>query len=188
MNSVDHRTLIKIYDTHRVFWWVCALVLIVNLGVYFFYVRKGVSEIGRLQDAYRSKRTEMAALTRKQSENRILVASRQALDRFWNTIGPKDHFPDQVRKLKHLTETRRLAVERIAFTPQRLDSLGLWRYETLLTARGAYGQLKGLLADIQNLEGLFCLENFSLNREKPGAPITMKAKVIVYLSETGPEA
>lgn len=185
MNSVDHRTLIKIYDTHRIFWWVSGILLLVNLGVYFLHVRNGSSEIGRLQDAYRNKRTEMAVLTRKQVENRKLVESKQALDRFWSTIGPKDHFPDQVRKLKHLTETRRLTVERIAFTPQRLDSLELWRYETLLTARGAYGQLKGLLADIQNLEGLFCLENFSLNREKPGAQITMKAKVIVYLSETG---
>jgi hypothetical protein len=63
-----------------------------------------------------------------------------------------------------------------------MDQYGVWRFETLLTARGEYEPLKGLLADIQGLDGLFCLEGFSLTREKPDAPVTMKAKVTIYLA------
>lgn len=184
---MDSRILMKIYHANPIFWSICALLLVANMAVYFLYVRNGSAEISRLQEAYRSQRTEMAAWSKKQTEARRLTESIEAVEGFWGAIGPKDHFPDQVRKLKRLTESRQLTVERIAFSPQRLEKMGLWRYETVVSARGEYGQLKGLLADIQNLEGLFCIEAFSMLREKPDAPVSMKAKVILYLTEKGPE-
>ncbi|MFZ7126613.1 MAG: hypothetical protein ACOWWM_10725 [Desulfobacterales bacterium] len=181
---MDTRPLIKFINANKTFWTFCGLLLLVNIAVYFLYVRNGSEAISRLQYSYRTQRKQMAEQFRAQAENQAYAKAVEAIDRFWGGVGSRDQFPEQVRKLKSLTESRQLTVDRIAFSPTELKEQGVWRYETLLTARGGYGQLKGLLADIQDLEGLFCLETFSMTRDRAGEPITMKAKVAIYLTES----
>lgn len=180
---MDSKQLSKIIHQHRGFVILCALLLVFNLIAYGFFVRNGAKDISRYQEAYRTKRTELATAVQNQTQRRHRLEAIANLKAFWQLVGPKNHFPDHVRQLKRLTENRPLTVDRISFAPQRLNDYGVWRYEASLTASGTYGELKRLLADIQNLEGLFCIESLSLSREKPDGPIGMKARIGLYLTE-----
>lgn len=180
MNSEQ---LSKIIRQHRGFVLLCLLLVVFNLIGYVLFVQNGAKDISRYQETYRTKRTELATAVQEQTNQRHQLEAIANLKAFWQLVGPKNHFPDHVRQLKRLTEDRPLTVDRISFTPQQLNTDGVWRYEALLTANGSYGQLKRLLADIQNLEGLFCIESLTMSREKPDGPIVMKARISLYLTE-----
>lgn len=180
---MDIRSLLQWIRGHRPLWMVWCGLLLINLAGYLLFIRNEASDIRRLQTSYQQHRREMATQLRARTRHQQWVATNDALTAFWGAIGPESHFPERLRQFKNLADASPLEIDRLAFTPKRLEALGVWRYETPLTARGDYGQIKRLLADIQNLEGLFCLDTLALTQAANGGPAMLKAKVTIYLTD-----
>ncbi len=75
-----------------------------------------------------------------------------------------------------------LPLEKMSFSPERDDSLGLVKYTTSFSVKGSYSKLRALLADIQNSQRLFCIEQLSFaNQAGERGSVTLKLRIATYL-------
>jgi len=72
------------------------------------------------------------------------------------------------------------SINKLTFTPDKTSTLSLWKYVTSFKVTGEYAKLKTLLADIQNLPDLFCIENLTLKSEKDKNLVDMTLRIATY--------
>jgi hypothetical protein len=67
------------------------------------------------------------------------------------------------------------------FKPSTVDILPLFKYTTHFNVTTTYPRLKGLLADVQEAPGLFCIEELSVeNQSKDSESVVLSLTIAMY--------
>lgn len=171
----------KIFFRYRFFWAACCLVLIANIAFYVFFIRGEKSRIDELHQQYLMIRAREARATIKGNGSTAhFLKVRADLKKFVDMLPPVVTVADKVRELHAVLGKHNFTVNEMTFRPDKTSTFSLWKYTTSFTVAGSYSELKDLLADIQNLRGLFCIESLSLNRPRGEAQIDMTLSIATY--------
>lgn len=177
---MDFNRLIKALHFSRFFWGVCSILLILNIVFYAVFIKNQRNKIEEMQETYSAKR---GSTLHKGGAANATQNAREALAMFKDKLAPKAAFAEKFKRLNELLEKHGLPVSGMSLSPanQPEGPLQLWKYTASFTVTGPYGQLKRLLADIQNLKDLFCIESLSLeNRSKDRPDVEMRLEVASY--------
>ena len=157
------------------------MVLIANVGFYVLVVRGDRNRIDELYDQYIKIRKRDTQAVKKGNDSTSQYFEVQAdLKKFVDMLPPVVTVADKARELNAVLGKHNFSVNKMTFRPDKTSTFSLWKYTTSFTVTGKYSELKDLLADIQNLRGLFCIENLTLNRPKDSEHIDMTLSIATY--------
>jgi Tfp pilus assembly protein PilO len=176
---MQKETWIKLFRYHRIS-WICIITLfIVNLIFYAVVTRNQKNEIDTLNDTYANKRKIEAVDKNDKSWQYTLI--NKDLHSFKEYLPTTSSFAESVRELNTVLYKHGLSVSSMIFKPEKTDHLDLWKYTTSFKMSGTYKRLRNMLSDIQNLPGLFCIEDVSLlNRSKQNEDVEMSLTISTY--------
>jgi type IV pilus assembly protein PilO len=177
---MDLNRLIRALHFSRLFWGVCGVLLMLNLLFYGFFVKDQRNRIREMEKTYMAKR---AMTLQKENGSARFLKVKGDLDLFKERLTPRADFSDKIKVLNQLLDDHGLPVKGMTYTPasQAEGPLALWKYTSSFSVTGNYGQLRRLLADIQNAEALFCIEGLSFEGpSKDRADVEMKLKIASY--------
>ena len=157
------------------------MVLIANVAFYLLMVRPERKRIHELHDQYIKirKRDAQPAKKGKHSTAQYLEVKAD-LKKFVDMLPPVVTVADKARELNAVLDKHHFSINKMTFRPDKTSTFSLWKYTTSFTVTGSYSQLKNLLADIQNLRGLFCIENLILSRQKDNDRVDMTLSIATY--------
>lgn len=180
---MEYRRFAQALRANRLFWLICGGLLILNLLFYIGFIKRQEGRIHQLQRVYTEKRGAKVPARDVRVES-YLKAGEDVLA-FRENLQVKTSFAESVKELYDLLRKRDLGVVKMTYQPEPVEALGgVWKYSTSFTVTGAYANLKGLLADIQNSPSLFCIENLSFtNKSKDAEQIDMGLKIGMYFKE-----
>ena len=176
---MQKETWINLFRYHRMP-WICIITLfIVNLIFYAVVIRSQKNEIDTLRDVYVNKR-KLEDVNKKDQTLQYALINKD-LHSFKEHLPTTSSFAESVRELNSVLYKHGLSVSSMVFKPKKTDHLDLWQYTTSFKMNGTYKRLKNMLSDIQNLPGLFCIEDFSLlNRSKKNENVEMSLTIATY--------
>jgi Tfp pilus assembly protein PilO len=164
---------------NRFLWASCILILLFNLGYYAIHVQRQKDEIKKLQIIYSQKRNPGQGYPGQEFAS--YMVAQLDLNIFRAKLPPKEKFVVLVKELNELLHRHGLDAGRMAFRPEEVASLKLWKYTSTFGVSGTYTQLKGFIADLQNSPSLFSLDNLSfLNRSNDGERVDMTLQISTY--------
>jgi hypothetical protein len=150
-----------------------------NIFFHAFFSTAWRSRVGELQDLYAQKR-ELKATGRDETAAGYLKA-REDIRAFMDRVPDKAAFTDRVRELNDILDRHGLSVDKMIFKPSTVDILPLSKYTTQFKVTATYPGLKGLLADIQEAPGLFCIEELSVeNQSKDRESVALSLGIAMY--------
>ncbi|UCD91104.1 MAG: type 4a pilus biogenesis protein PilO [Desulfobacterales bacterium] len=171
----------KIFFQYRFFWIACCLVLLVNVVFYIFIIRMERRKVVALHHQYiKIRARDTQSFKRVDKSTAPYLKVRKDLKTFVDMLPPVVTVADKVRELNAVLDKHRFSVNRMTFSPDKTSPFSLWKYTTSFTVSGNYSELKNLLADIQNLRGLFCIESLTLNRPRGNDRIDMTLSIATY--------
>ena len=166
---------------YKFFWTACCLVLIANVAGYMTIIRSQRNKIDELHNQYVKIRRQNVPPTQKGDDTTAqYLKVKGDVKTFVDMLPPVVTVADKVRELNAALGKHNFSVDKMTFRPIRTSTLSLWKYTTAFTVTGKYSELKVLLADIQNLRGLFCIEKLILNRSKDQERISMTLGIATY--------
>ncbi len=164
---------------NRFFWAICILILLFNLGYYEVHVQKQKDEIKKLQVTYSLKRNPGNGYPGPEFAS--YMVAQLDLGIFRAKLPPKEKFVELVKELNELLQQHGLDANQMAFRPEEVAPMKLWKYTSKFDVSGRYEQLKGFIADLQNSSSLFSLDNLSLfNRSNDGERVDMTLQISTY--------
>lgn len=171
----------KIFFRYRFLWVACCLVLIANITFYVFVIRGERNKIDELHDQYLKIRMRDAQPLKKGNNSTAhYLEIKEDLKKFVNMLPPVVTVADKVRELNAVLGKHNFSVNEMTFRPDKTSTFSLWKYTTSFTVAGSYSELKDLLAAIQSLRGLFCIESLTLSRPKGNAQVDMTLSIAAY--------
>jgi heme exporter protein D len=166
---------------YRYVWAACCLVLIANIVFYVFFVRDERHQLNDLHQQYLNIRAREARLVKKGNGTTAhYIKVKNDLKQFVEMLPPVVTVADKVRELNAVLDKHHFSVNDMTFRPDKTSPFSLWKYATSFTVAGSYPELKNLLADIQNLDGLFCIESLVLNLPKGSTQVDMTLNIATY--------
>ena len=172
-------TWLHLFQYHRISWICIIAVLIVNLIFYAFATRNQKNKIDTLNNAYVNKRKIEAVNKNDESWKYTLI--NKDLHSFKEYLPTTSSFAESVRDLNRVLYKHGLSISSMIFKPEKTNHLDLWKYTTSFKTRGTYKRLRSMLSDIQNLPGLFCIEDVSLlNHSKKIEDVEMSLTIATY--------
>ncbi|MCD6272794.1 MAG: type 4a pilus biogenesis protein PilO [Deltaproteobacteria bacterium] len=152
------------------------VITLFNFILYLSLIRNQEKQIRELQQAYIEQRKTVEENINDKTQQ--YFAAQKSILSFKEHLPETSEFAGRVKELNTVLHKHGLSISRMIFKPTKIDNLSLWKYTTSITVSGKYRRLKSLLANIQNLPGLFCIENISFKnrsekREKVDMSITM---------------
>ena len=179
--KMNKEQLKKILFRYRIFWAACGLVLLANVVFYVFIVRGERHQIDELHQQYMTIRArEAQSLKKGNGSTAHYFEVKKGLEKFVEMLPPVVTVADKVRELNAVLGKHNFSVNNMTFRPDKTSLFSLWKYTTSFTVAGSYAELKDLLADIQNLRGLFCIESLLLNRPKGNTQVDMTLNIATY--------
>ena len=181
MERMDKDQLKKLFFRYRFFWAACCLVLMANVAFYLFIVRGERHRLDKLHQQYLTIRTQEAQLIKNGNGSAAhYLEVRNDLEKFVDMLPPVVTVADKVRELNAVLGKHNFSVNNMTFRPDKTSPFSLWKYTTSFTVTGSYSELKDLLAGIQNLRGLFCIESLMLSRSKGNTQVDMTLSIATY--------
>lgn len=173
--------LIAVFRLRKIFVGICLGILLFNLLFYFGFIKNQQKKIDKLQTLYLSDRKKITKPSKKNDKMEKYIHAKESLQVFVGKLPYKFAFTNKVKVLNEMIARHGLSVDRMTFSPQKIEVLSIWRYATIFTVNGQYGKLKSLLADIQNSPDLFCIEDLSFqNKSKTMEQVSMNLKISTY--------
>lgn len=171
----------KILLRYKFLWAACGLILIANITFYVFIIREERNQIDKLHQQYLQIRARDARPIKKGNNSTAhYIEIKEDLKKFVDMLPPVVTVADKVRELYAVLGKHNFSVNEMTFRPDKTSTFSLWKYTTSFTVAGSYSELKDLLADIQNLRGLFCIESLTLSRPKESAQVDMTLSIATY--------
>lgn len=182
MNRIMNKNqLKKILFRYRFFGAACCLVLIANVAFYIFIIKGERRKVDALHHQYiKIRARDTQSFKKGDNSTAQYLEVKKDLNKFVDMLPPVVTVADKVRELNAVLDKHHFSVNRMTFSPDKTSPFSLWKYTTLFTVSGNYSELKNLLADIQNLRGLFCIESLMLNRPKGNDQIDMTLSIATY--------
>ena len=181
MERMNKDQLKKAFFRYRFYWAACCVVLLANILFYAFIVREERHQIADLHQQYLNIRTREAQSIKKGNGSTAhYLEVKKDLNKFVEMLPSVVTVADKVRELDAVLGKHNFSVNNMTFRPDKMSPLPLWKYTTSFTVAGSYSELKDLLADIQNLRGLFCIESLTLSRPIDKAQIDMTLGIATY--------
>lgn len=166
---------------YKFFWLACCLILAANLAGYIVVVRGQRNKIDEFHNQYIKIRKLSTQSSKKYRESTgIYLKAKNDLNRFTDLLPAVVHIADKARELNAVLDKHDFSISKLTFTPDKTNALSLWKYTTSFRVTGEYAKLKTLLAEIQNLPGLFCIENLNLKSEKDKNLVNMTFRIATY--------
>jgi len=176
---MEKESLLNLFQYNRIFWSCIITLLIINLVFYVFITKRHKNEISTLKDSYIKKRKLETVNKNDKSWQHTLI--NKDLHSFKEYLPTTSSFAESVRELNKVLYKHGLSISNMIFKPEKTDHLDLWKYTTSFKINGTYKRLRSMLSDIQNLSGLFCIEQLSLlNRSKKKENVEMSLKIATY--------
>ena len=179
---MHHWYIPYILKNYKFFSALIIVVILLNFILYLSLIRNQKKQIAELQQTYLEQR--------KEGEVKISDKTEQYLETQKNIMTFKEHLPElsefagRVKELNTVLHKSRLSISKMIFKPTKIDNLFLWKYTTAITVSGKYTKLKRLLANIQNLQGLFCIEKISFkNCSKKKKQVDMLITISIYFKK-----
>jgi Tfp pilus assembly protein PilO len=149
----------------QLLWGLCLLLLLLNVGFYFFFIRGQHQQIRDLQARYSRQRAELARFSKTFGGGELYAKRLAVLEAFQDHLPQKIAFTEKAAEIEALLKKNGLRVEKMSFTPSEAKELGLWKYTTSLAVNGPYASLKAFLADLQNSPSLFAIEKLGFQND-----------------------
>jgi Tfp pilus assembly protein PilO len=166
---------------YKFFWIACCLVLVANFAGYLLVIRNQRDNIDELHHKYIKIRKQSTQSVKKFEETTLQYLNvKKDLNTFTKMLPPVVTIADKARELATVIGKHNFTVNKMTFKPDKTSTLSLWKYTTSFKITGKYPELKVLLADIQNMPGLFCIENLVLNRIKEKELVDMTLRISTY--------
>jgi hypothetical protein len=163
----------------RLLWSACLILLAGNIVFYSFFSKDWGSRVNELQAIYAQKRGLRNTVGDDAAAG--YTKSREDIRTFMDRLPEKATFTDRVRELNDILDRHGLSVEKMSFKPSIVDILPLSKYTTHFKVIATYLRLKGLLADIQEAPGLFCIEELSVeNQSKDMESVVLSIGIAMY--------
>lgn len=163
----------------RFLWCVCLILLAGNIFFHVFYATAWRGRIDVLQAFYAQKRALKATGGDETAVG--YLKAREDIRAFMDRVPEKAAFTDRVRDLSDILDRHGLSVEKMTFKPSTVDILPLSKYTTYFKVTASYPRLKGLLADIQEAPGLFCIEDLSFeNQSRDRENLVLSLGIAMY--------
>lgn len=175
--------LSDIIKSHRLFWVICGVLLLLNLVFYLSYVTTESHRIAQLQTRFQAERKKVSSLRKQEAaidHHKALQASWQAFEK---SLPGKIQSPERIEQLKQLLGQYRLATDDLAFRSEPVSGADLVRFTTALRASGAYGDVKRFIGALQGMQGLFCIRQLELQQVETGGRLEMSMELSAYFSE-----
>ena len=177
--NISVKGMIKAVPFGRLLWSACLVLLVGNIAFYAFFSKGWESRASELQAIYVQKRGFTA--TGGDDATAGYLKAREDIRTFMDRLPDKATFTDRVRALNDILDSHGLSVEKMSFKPSTVDTLPLSKYTTHFKVTGTYPRLKGLLADIQEAPGLFCIEELSVeNQSKDMEKVVLSIRIATY--------
>jgi Tfp pilus assembly protein PilO len=171
--------ILYILKNHKFFCGSVIIVLLLNSVLYLSLIKNQKEEISTLQQVYSQKRR--AGRSSPDYKISQYLAIRESILTFKEYIPEVSEFAESIKELDTVLHEPGLLAGKRIFKPTRIDTLSLWKYSTSFSVKGKYSNLKSLLANIQNLPGLFCIEKLALqNRSKKTEQMEMTLTIATY--------
>lgn len=181
MVRMNKDQLKKMFLRYRFFWAACCLVLMANVVFYVFMVRGERHQLDALHQQYLKIRAREARSVKKGNGSTAhYLEVKNDLKKFVDMLPPVVTVADKVRELNAVIGKHNFSVNNMTFRPDKTSPFSLWKYTTSFTVAGSYAELKDLLADIQNLRGLFCIESLVLSRPKDNSQVDLTLNIATY--------
>ncbi len=172
--------LIIILIRYKYLFGISVLVIMINVFLFFSIIKEQEKTILGLQEKYSSIRRMNTSPAGTNSKAEYYFKIKEAIVFFYKMLPSMNSVSDRIITLNEVLGKYKLPPEKIVFTPDKDKKNGLWKYSTSFTVRGQYSSVKSLLAEIQNLPGLFCINNISLKHSKDNRNIDMTLHIATY--------
>ena len=177
---MHNRCILYILKNYKIFCGSAIIILLLNCVLYLSLIKKQKEEISEFQQVYSQKRKTGRS---SPDYNKIgqYLAIRESIRTFKEYIPEASEFAESIKELDTVLHEPGLVTGKRIFKPTRIDTLSLWKYSTSFSVKGKYSKLKSLLANIQNLPGLFCIEKLALqNRSEKTEQVEMTLTISTY--------
>ena len=155
------------------------VVIFFNFILYLSLIRNQEKQIAEFQQTYLEQRK--AVKVRISDKTKQYLAAQKSTLTFKENLPETSEFAGRVKELNTVLHKSGLSISKMIFKPTKIDNLSLWKYTTAITVSGKYSKLKSLLANIQNLQALFCIEKISFkNCSKNKEQIDMLITISTY--------
>jgi hypothetical protein len=179
MSDISVKGFITAVPFGRFLWSACLILLAGNIFFHAFFSTAWRSRVGELQDLYVQRRAVKATGGGETAAG--YLKAREDIGAFMDRVPEKAAFTDRVRELNDILDRHGFSVEKMAFKPSTVDILPLSRYTTRFKVTATYPRLKGLLADIQEAPGLFCIEDLSVeNQSRDSKSVVLSLGIAMY--------
>jgi len=170
----------KYISKHKVFWGVCGMILAANLLFYAFVISRQKTMIADLQEKYSNNRKIGGMESNGKNPLLELKMAQQSWHTFIETLPQMSMVTYGTKELKKIISTYGSSSNKLVFKPEKVDSLGLWKYSIEISVIGTYKNVRLLLADVQNSPTLFCIEKLSMKQAKQEGSVNLKLGIATY--------
>jgi len=163
---------------------VCAALNLVLLVALQGFLSPAITSVERdmikLQADVRSLGAGGVAL----SPDRLYAKAGEDIERVRSLIPAREKLSGLVLDIGKLAEEAGLAIERISYDPEKLESHALLSYSLSFTVNGSYRQLKKFVHLLEVSRRLIVLDSISLVEGGKGAGISMRLKITTFFKES----
>lgn len=174
-----HSRYANIFRFNKMFWWVICLLLILNVVFFMAFRKRQINRINELHGIYNEKRSPQAVQKEGNGQD-LFVQARDDIKFFIEGLPERKDFTETTAELFDIFKQYQIDIGQTVYKPEAVDYSGLFKYSTSMSIKGVYPTLKALLADIQESENLFCIEDLSFSGNNGDGPVEMKVKISTY--------
>ena len=178
--------IIDLLKSHRNYWLLCVGLVLVNLIFYLFWVVGERDQIDRLQQSYQTQRDNLKETRKRQLQATRYADHQKAWQQFVESVDNKVVFPDRLNTLEAIFRRNNLDPEGLNFKSERITGLPLVRFVSAIDTTGDYENLKALLNGIRQIPGLFCIERFSITKDRKAGQLIMTMELAAYFRDADP--
>lgn len=161
MIAISPQQVRLVFRTYRIFWALMVVGVLVNLLYYGVVILEKRTRINGLKAQYMRERKQVGRVDKKNGEVQQFLAAREDLQAFRSRL-PEEWDVDTVAEaVDQLILRNDLNGNIVELTPKGIVDFFLLKYTADVQARGVFSNLKQMLADVQNLPYLLCIEGLS---------------------------
>ncbi|HDM09038.1 MAG: type 4a pilus biogenesis protein PilO [Deltaproteobacteria bacterium] len=173
------KALIKAIFSNWLVIGTCAVLLLLNILFYYFFIRHQEENIARLERQYSLVRK--GKVTKGGRRLDTLISRKKEMDTFMAALPQESAFPELVHQVYSMIQRNGLISGRMAFKPEKVGHFSLIRYATSFKVTGRYEQIKHFLADLLDSRSLFCIDGFILEKNGKEKKVSMTLELSLYL-------
>jgi len=150
---------------HKFIIAVCILAIFCNFIVKISIIDRQVNKILFLQQSVAAARSDKYLKTGKPKT--LSFAEQDDIKKIFLMIPENFLFTESASQIRAFIDKNHLAMEEsLIFKPEETKMTDLLKYNTNINITGDYVKIKKMVSDIQNMQGLICINSARISRTK----------------------